>query len=1574
MPQNDNLYIEASIFHSEETGEYVTRFNTTEGPATAPFDLLADTDIAHELAALREGIARSFRGRTLRTGPEANRPRAFGKKLFNALFTGQGLQLYRACRRRLEESSQVDQRLVMKINPTTYELANLPWELLCDPEKGSFCAFDRCTPVIRFIPDCPARRPTFDEEWRILLVASNPSDTPELNLEGEMQEIEVAFHEVAPHVKLRIEDLLAPTPKDFRRALRDFDPHILHFMGHGSAGCIFLENVGQGAVAVRESNLALTLKNIPALRLVFLNACETATAESEQNLGLAYAISQAGIPAVVANQFSAEDTAAREMSNEFYRVLVSGMPVDEAVLWGRIALQARATLEWATPVLYLQSPDGNLFKDLLQRQSSPREYEYDVFISYSHVDQEWVRGELLPQLEKAGLRVIIDYRDFEIGAPALVNMERAVDNSRHTLLVMTPDWVESAWAEFEGLLAGTGDPAARRRKLIPLALKPCSVPNRIAMLTYANFMNPARRSEEMARLVKSLGDRGPASAQSQADLAAAPPAWPEGQSERAHALQEQLVLHGRNLDRLEKQRAQSNPLLMPTYILEQIASEQAEIARLEEELAKSGGEVQPSAPPPAPKPPESAVNKTATIEPDPQLLSLYESAEMHFKNREWDAAIGLLEDIIHAWPTYRKAESMLQTARHEREQVRLHQLHDQRLTALLNGARAHWEEGQKGEKGEWQKALGLLEEVLIEAPDFANGEALRLQRQVKDAYDAYLKDQQTHRKLQTLYNAAQQAIAEESWGRAIPLLQSVVEADAQYQDAAQLLQTATREAHLAALYEQGNLAYQDRNWAEAVEHFGNIQSLAEAYRDVPRKLADARQQLRWDKLYDEGVAYLEREDWDNAVEVLSQATPDKGRRRGQPRDLSYALAMQAYTQAMKRADQKSDTPADWEATSNILKPIVDDSPGYRDAAHILQEAQRQARWAKLYGDGRQAAQAKNWAVAIQAFETITRENSAYRDAWDQGQEARRQQRLAEHYEKGGKYLEWKSWREAREELQAVLGIDPNYLDAPELAEKADREIHWAELYSQALQDYAANDRSAAIASLGRVVAEKSDYRGGEAASLLKEWQKETRIRQDYDQGKLHIQQKKWRAAVASLEHLFATEPAGYLDAGVELEKARLEVRLEELFTEARGSMDDQQWDRAIPTLKEIQALRAAYRGVASLLGKAEEESWLAARYQQACQSQATEQWDKAIEAFEDIRRSRQAYADVDDRLQEAQLQRRLAGWYAEANQAIEAKEWGKAVGLFEKIRQQSAADYKDVALLYSHAERNRQLAALYDQALAALSKSDWGTAEQALVAAAQLDEGYRDVQVKLAEARRQKRLLSLYNQAQAAETAGHWEEAIALYRQVVDMDEDYRDTARRLPEAELQKTLAGFYAVAEEAAAKKDWSKAALHYEAILVKVKDYRDVKDRLAEVRKLQQIDSHYQSAVQLESEGKLAGALENYQAILAIDRTFDDVAAKVEELTKAIELEKLYQEAQAFLQQQRFIDGIPLLQAIMKRDPKYKDVQAQLNNATQAHHAALLGKYQHAQKLKTEGRLKEAREELEAYQREKTKSSWL
>src|SRR5436305_443372 len=63
----------------------------------------------------------------------------------------------------------------------------------------------------------------------------------------------------------------------------------------------------------------------------------------------------------------------------------------------------------------------------------------DVYISYNGADESWVSETLLPQLEAAGLGVIIDYRDFEIGLPRLVNIERAVERSRHTLIVMTPE-------------------------------------------------------------------------------------------------------------------------------------------------------------------------------------------------------------------------------------------------------------------------------------------------------------------------------------------------------------------------------------------------------------------------------------------------------------------------------------------------------------------------------------------------------------------------------------------------------------------------------------------------------------------------------------------------------------------------------------------------------------------------------------------------------------------------------------------------------------------------------------------------------------------------------------------------------------------------------------------------------------------------------------------------------------------------------------------------------------------------------------------------------------------------------
>jgi len=133
---------------------------------------------------------------------------------------------------------------------------------------------------------------------------------------------------------------------------------------------------------------------------------------------------------------------------------------------------------------------------------------YDVFISYSHKDEDWVHQWLLPRLKATGLHTCIDVEDFEVGAPSVTEMERAVIQSAKTLLVLTPEYLASEWTEFENILAQTLDAAARRRRVLPLLLKDCERPLRIAALTYADFRTESRRETELARLVAAItGER-----------------------------------------------------------------------------------------------------------------------------------------------------------------------------------------------------------------------------------------------------------------------------------------------------------------------------------------------------------------------------------------------------------------------------------------------------------------------------------------------------------------------------------------------------------------------------------------------------------------------------------------------------------------------------------------------------------------------------------------------------------------------------------------------------------------------------------------------------------------------------------------------------------------------------------------------------------------------------------------------------------------------------------------------------------------------------------------------------------
>lgn len=136
------------------------------------------------------------------------------------------------------------------------------------------------------------------------------------------------------------------------------------------------------------------------------------------------------------------------------------------------------------------------------------QFKYDVFISYSRKDEDWAVNTLLPALENTGLKVCIDFRDFEAGKPAVLAMQDAAKESRHVVLVLTRNWLAGEWTLFEALITGTKDPAGIQRKLIPILYETGiekDVPEFISMRIWVEYYRKDREAIAWKQLFTALG-------------------------------------------------------------------------------------------------------------------------------------------------------------------------------------------------------------------------------------------------------------------------------------------------------------------------------------------------------------------------------------------------------------------------------------------------------------------------------------------------------------------------------------------------------------------------------------------------------------------------------------------------------------------------------------------------------------------------------------------------------------------------------------------------------------------------------------------------------------------------------------------------------------------------------------------------------------------------------------------------------------------------------------------------------------------------------------------------------------
>ena len=128
---------------------------------------------------------------------------------------------------------------------------------------------------------------------------------------------------------------------------------------------------------------------------------------------------------------------------------------------------------------------------------------YDLFISYTDTDHAWVEGYLLDALTQARVRCYSSAA-FALGAPQLLEFERAVRQSQRTLLVLSPAYLADGLDQFIDLLAQSYGLETATWPVIPLILHPCKLPPRLALLVALDATESSEWPKAIARLCAAL--------------------------------------------------------------------------------------------------------------------------------------------------------------------------------------------------------------------------------------------------------------------------------------------------------------------------------------------------------------------------------------------------------------------------------------------------------------------------------------------------------------------------------------------------------------------------------------------------------------------------------------------------------------------------------------------------------------------------------------------------------------------------------------------------------------------------------------------------------------------------------------------------------------------------------------------------------------------------------------------------------------------------------------------------------------------------------------------------------------
>jgi len=286
---------------------------------TTAFGVFRLSAVAEPVAQLNAALVQGM--------PPAQLWQETGRALFDELFRGDLLRLY-------AQATAPGQQVRLRLISHAPDLLAVPWEYLYD---GRPIALDRERSLVRSLA-VPGRKPVaVDAALRALVMISDPADLTRLDVASEWANLVNATATTAIDL-IPIE----PTDAALQSALRQHQPHIFHFVGHGhfdettQQGLLYFQKPDGNATACPAERLATLLSGCDTVRLALLNACQGATPGGRSAFaGVAQQLIQQGLPAVIAMQAPIFDSDALAFSQEFYRALADGYPLEAAVGEGR---------------------------------------------------------------------------------------------------------------------------------------------------------------------------------------------------------------------------------------------------------------------------------------------------------------------------------------------------------------------------------------------------------------------------------------------------------------------------------------------------------------------------------------------------------------------------------------------------------------------------------------------------------------------------------------------------------------------------------------------------------------------------------------------------------------------------------------------------------------------------------------------------------------------------------------------------------------------------------------------------------------------------------------------------------------------------------------------------------------------------------------------------------------------------------------------------------------------------------------------------------------------------------------